>query len=336
MTQSPSAPRWLAGFVAGVLALAAGGVGLWAVDLPYLVWSPGPVTNAFGAIEVQDGVTTYPPDGEMLVLTVLQNTTVNGWELAIAGADPTLDVYPRAAVYRSGESNQQYRDRQLDAMDQTIQTALQVALGRIEAPPEITRFRIDSVQGEFPAASVLDPGDVILDIDGKAVTSVDVIRQELADRSPGDVVHLTIERGAETMTVDVTLGETTDDNGAVRAIIGVTLGIDPPLDINSNNVGGPSAGLMFTLSLIDLLSPGDLTEGHVIAGTGTISLDGTVGAIGGVRQKVVAAEAAGAEYMFVPQPNWDEALTAERSSMELVPVASVDDALTFLATLTHT
>lgn len=336
MTQRPATPRWLTGFVIGVVVLTVSAVGLWAVNLPYLVWSPGPVTNAFGIITPEPGVEMYPADGELLVLTVLQNTNVNAWDLAIAAADPTLDVYPRQAVFRAGESNQQYHDRELDAMAQTIQIATEVALSKVDNPPSNIRLQVLTVKGDFPAAQVLDPGDVILSIDGRDVTSIDVLRQALADKAAGDVVTLEIMRGSDTMTVDVALGEITDDSGVTRPAIGVTLGPHPPLDIETNNVGGPSAGLMFTLSLIDLLTPDDLTEGHVIAGTGTISLDGTVGAIGGVRQKIVAAEAAGAEYMFVPQANWDEAQTADRKSMQLVEVASVDEALAFLATLSHT
>jgi PDZ domain-containing protein len=91
--------------------------------------------------------------------------------------------------------------------------------------------------------------------------------------------------------------------------------------------------MMHTLAIIDSLTEGELTSGHVIAGTGTIQADGTVGNIGGIRQKVVAAEAAGADYILVPQGNYEKALTAERETIEIVPVATLDDAIAFLESL---
>src|SRR5690606_7754735 len=102
------------------------------------------------------------------------------------------------------------------------------------------------------------------------------------------------------------------------------------IDIDTGIVGGPSAGMMYTLAIIDVLTPGSLTGGRVVAGTGTIDLEGSVGEVGGVRQKVVAAEAAGAEYMFVPAGNLAAAESAPRGDMELVAVESIDDALEFL------
>jgi PDZ domain-containing protein len=168
------------------------------------------------------------------------------------------------------------------------------------------------------------------------MNSIEVIREQLAERSPGDSVTLIIERQGDVSEVSVELGETTDEEtDEARTIIGITIGpfVDPPADINTNNVGGPSAGMMYTLALIDLLSPGDLTRGHVIAGTGSIEADASIGGIGGIRQKVVAAQAAGAEFLLVPQSNYEDALTADRSSIELVPVATIDDALAFFETL---
>lgn len=324
------------GFVAGSVVLAATGVALWTVDVPYLVWSPGPVTEALDIIEVEEGVDSFPPDGELLVLTVLQNSSVNAWELAVAIVDPTLDVYRREAVFREGESNEEYRTRQLGLMDQTIQTATRVALARLPGPAVSTRYRIDSLSEEFPAFDVFEPGDILIEVDGTDAMSLDAIRATLDGHEAGDVVDVVVEREGERLTLQVELAEVTDDDGSTRRVLGVALGIEPPVDIEANNVGGPSAGLMFTLSIIDLLSDGDLTKGHVVAGTGTISLDGVVGGIGGVRQKVAAAEAFGAEYMLVPADDFDEALTAERDDIEIVAVATVDDALDFLDSLEAT
>jgi PDZ domain-containing protein len=106
-----------------------------------------------------------------------------------------------------------------------------------------------------------------------------------------------------------------------------------PIEIEAGQIGGPSAGLMYTLAVMDLLAPDELTGGHVVAGTGTIDIEGNVGPIGGIRQKVVAAEAAGAEVMLVPTDNYEEALTARRVAMELIAVSTLDEALAALGQL---
>lgn len=120
-------------------------------------------------------------------------------------------------------------------------------------------------------------------------------------------------------------------------MIGVLLGelTEPPfpLEIEAGDVGGPSAGMMHTLAIIDTLTEGELTKGRVIAGTGTIMIDGTVGNIGGIRQKVVGAEAAGATHILVPAGNYEAALTAEYESIEIVPIETIDDAIDFLENL---
>jgi PDZ domain-containing protein len=124
------------------------------------------------------------------------------------------------------------------------------------------------------------------------------------------------------------------DDGSGGAMIGIVVGelTEPPfpVSIQAGNVGGPSAGMMHALAIIDTLTPGEMTQGHIVAGTGTIQYDGTVGGIGGIRQKVVGAEAAGAEYILVPQANFEDALTAQRESIEIVPVATLQQAIDFL------
>lgn len=328
-------PRWLVAFVVGAVLTAGLALAAWAVELPYVGWSPGPVSDALDAIVVEDGLTIYPPDGELLVLTVVSQP-LNVYELVTAITDPTVDVYDRSVVRREGESDEEYRTRQLGLMDAAVQRALAVAFDRLGIDPGEVRYRVESVLGGYPASAILEPGDFVLEVDGVPMDSIDVIRKQLADARPGDTVRLLVERSGDRLELDVELGETTDeDTGQPRTIIGITIGpfIDPPATIDTNNVGGPSAGMMFTLALIDLLSDGDLTKGHAVAGTGTIEADGTVGGIGGVRQKVVAAEASGAEFMLVPESNYQDALTAERNDIELVSIATIDEALDFLAGL---
>lgn len=335
MHHPTAVPRWLVAFTIGLFVTAGGAVAAWAVDLPYVGWSPGPISEAIDAVVIEDEIESFPPEGELLVLTVVSQP-LNLYELVVALFDPTVDVYDRAVVRIEGETDEEYRDRQLGLMDGAVQRALAIAFDRLGIDVGEVRYRVESVFGEFPASAVLEPGDFVLDVEGVPMDSIEVIRDELEDRAPGDVVSLTIERAGEEREVEVELGETTDeDTGETRTIIGITIGpfVDPPADINTNNVGGPSAGMMYTLALIDLLSEGDLTKGHVVAGTGTIEADASIGGIGGIRQKVVAAEAAGADYLLVPESNYEEALTADRGSMELVSVATIDDALAFFQSL---
>ena len=177
--------------------------------------------------------------------------------------------------------------------------------------------------------------DTIIAVNGVAVVQVDDIRQVTEGMSVGDTLKIAVDRGGIEVDVDVELAEREDEPGV--PMIGVVLGelTEPPfpLSIQAGDVGGPSAGMMHTLAIIDTLTEGELTKGHVIAGTGTIRVDGTVGDIGGIRQKVVGAEAAGATYILVPQGNYDSALTAQRSTIEIVPIATINDAIEFLERL---
>jgi PDZ domain-containing protein len=151
----------------------------------------------------------------------------------------------------------------------------------------------------------------------------------------GDIIDMTVQRAGSDVAVEIELAEREDEPGV--PMIGIVLGelTEPPfpIEIRAGDVGGPSAGMMHTIAIVDSLTEGELTHGRVIAGTGTIDLDGNVGGIGGIRQKVVAAEAAGADYILVPEANYESALTAERDDIEIVPVATLDQAISFLETL---
>ena len=189
-----------------------------------------------------------------------------------------------------------------------------------------------------PAAAALVPGDIIVAVDGTAVEFAGDVIAALAGRRPGDSIVLGVDRNGQLVEEMVTLGASPGE--PTRAFLGVSLEtvdleVDTPDDvaIETRNVGGPSAGLMFTLGIIDALTADDLTRGHRIAGTGTIHLDGDVGPIGGVRQKVIAARDAGAGYVLVPTGNLADALDAAGDDIEVVAVDTVDDALGFLAGL---
>lgn len=315
-------------FLAGFLALIA-----WNVELPYLAYSAGPVSDVTSSIDA-DEVVVYPPSGELLMLTVISQE-INIFEYLVAQFDPSIDLVKTQAVRHPGETVEQYRARSLQQMDdsnfRSIVTALEY-LGYEMVPVEVS---ISGIVEGVPAADVLELGDVVVEVDGVEVSSGEAIRAELVGKAPGDSLSLLIRRDGEEMRVEVELGERPETPGS--PMIGVELdelkATPFPVSIRSGNVGGPSAGMMHTLAIIDNLTEGDLTKGHVIAGTGTIFQDGNVGAIGGVRQKVVAAEAAGASHILVPVDNYEEALTAPRSRIEIVPVSNLQEALEFFDSL---
>jgi PDZ domain-containing protein len=335
ITESPRArgaswPVYLIGalLVVGFLSILA-----WNIELPYLAWSAGPVSDASDGIVVEDAA-VYPPDGELLMLTVVSQD-VNIFETVIAEVDPTVDLVRKRAVQREGESDEEYRNRVLQQMDDSNYKAIAVAMDYLGYEMVPTAVVVSSVADGVSAADLLQPGDIVVEVNGVTTTSVDDFAPALEGFEIGDTIDMTVERNGSRIDLQVELAEREDDPGA--PMIGITLGqlAEPPfpISIESGDVGGPSAGMMHTIAIIDTLTPGELTKGHVVAGTGTIQLDGTVGNIGGVRQKVVGAEAAGAEYIMVPQGNYESALTAERDHIEIIPVSTLDDAITFLDSL---
>jgi PDZ domain-containing protein len=323
-------PLYLIGvlFVVGVLGVVA-----WNIELPYLAFSAGPVSDAADSVVTED-VDIYPPDGELLMLTVVSQD-VNVFEALIAGIDPTIDLVPKGAFRRAGESDEDYRNRVLQQMDDSNFRSISVALDYLGFEMITTEVVINEFVEGVPAESVLELGDMIIAVNGVTIAKVDDIRQVTEGMSVGDVLTMTVIREDVEVDVNVELAEREDEPGVamIGVILGELTGPPFPLSIQAGDVGGPSAGMMHTLAIIDTLTEGELTKGHVIAGTGTIKVDGTVGNIGGIRQKVVGAEAAGAEYILVPQGNYDSALTAERTIIEIVPIATIDDAIEFFERL---
>lgn len=313
-------------FVMGVLALIA-----WNVELPYLAFSSGPTSDATDAVAVEEA-TVYPAEGELLMLTVISQE-VNLFEAVIAGFDPAIDLVRREALRSPDETDEEFRQRVLQQMDDSQQRAITVALGLLGyqmVPVDV--IVVDLVEG-VPAAEVLRVGDSIDSLDGAPIGSGAELSAALADREPGETVTLGITREGGTTTVRVDLVPR-DDGGAMIGIMIRDLTEPPfPVSIRAGDIGGPSAGLVHTLAIVDALTPGELTKGRVVAGTGTIDYEGKVGNIGGVRQKVIGAEAAGAEFMLVPEGNYAEALTAPHRRIQIIPVATIEDALDFFEDL---
>ena len=327
-----------------VLALFGLGVGASVfVTLPYYALAPGQV------IEVGDFIftdaETFRPKGDLFFLTVASRE-VTPFEWLEAQLDPQVRLLDRDVVRPEGVTREQRRRRSLDQQARSAADAIFVALTTVgyEAELSASGVLVTAVVEDSPADGALELDDVIVALDGTPVELPGDLSTLLAERAPGDEIVLTVQRldqsgGADTIAeVPLVLGTNPDDDS--RGFIGI--GLDAfelvadfgfTVEIDSQNIGGPSAGMMYTLGIIDAFTEEDLTRGHRIAGTGTIRRDRSVGAIGGVAQKVYAARAAGAEYVIVPQANFEDAAAASDDQIGIIPVQTLDDALTFLASL---
>lgn len=338
-----SPPKWpwfLAGFLL-VVGIAVGA--LWSMTVPYYALSPGPVYDTSDFVSVDGGFTN--DDGELFFLTVsLKEANVFEW--AAAQFDERVDLNERETVRPQGVTQEDLRREGIAAMDQSKRDATYVALTKLGYEVTLigTGALVIETIPDSAADGVLMENDVIVQMDEEMIAFRSDVIDFLAPLNIGDPVTLTVERpgtGTESFTLEefaIELGPHVDDPD--RPMLGVLLGnnepiVEFPVDvvIDSQNIGGPSAGLMFTLQIMDQLTEEPLTNGQRVAGTGTIRLDETVGSIGGIRQKVFGAIDAGAVAVLVPEGNYDAAVEAAGDRIEIVKVTTVDDALAFLETL---
>jgi PDZ domain-containing protein len=313
--------------------------------------APGDVAPVEPRVQVDDSVTTYDADGEVLFVTVkLPRLSLLGW--LVAGLDPDVDVKTREELF-GDQTREQNRQENLKRMGYSKELASYVALSRLGydvdvqgGGPVIGSLCLEvgadgtSCARPAPADEVLDPGDAIVELDGVPIHLLEDLTDVLVDHEPGDVVPVTYVRAGDEREADIELTEAADG----RTIVGfiptdtfvedVTFGLPFPIEIDSGDVGGPSAGLAFTLTLIDLLTPGSITGDLEVAATGEILVDGRVGPIGGLHQKTTAVEATDADVFLVPADQAAEAQAeAEGSDLRIVPVSTLDDALAALAEL---
>jgi PDZ domain-containing protein len=323
-----------------VLVLAALTTAAFTVQLPYYLVQPGSVRPAERRVEV-DGARAYETEGEVLFTTVLLSRATPALMLR-AWLDDAVEVRTEEEMYPDGNRDESQRiNRQ--RMDLSKLTATRVALDRvgIDATYIAEGARVLGVVEDGPADGVLEVDDVIVGVDGGEVALPDDIAGELEDRTPGDTVEVTVERGdgEERDELEVTLGAAPEDG---RPILGVQVEpVDPAIDsevtvqVDSGDVSGPSAGLAWTLAIIDRLTPGSLTDGRRVAVTGEIADDGSVGPIGGIVQKVAAVQRAGIDVFIypaaTPEAEQREMRRIAGDDVALWPVASIDEAVERLA-----
>ena len=303
---------------------------LYAVEVPYFVESPGSARSVLPLIDV-DGRATYDSEGRYLLTTVNLGRG-NTYDVLRAWVDPAAYVLHERLVVPPGQTDAEYERVALSQMDQSKIAAVAVALERLAGYPSEHGPGVvvqDTLPG-FPAHGVLFAGDLITAVDGEPLEGLRGLRRAIDRAGVGTPLRFTsrpIEGGEERT---VTLRPVLDEEEG-RPIIGVITVANFPFDvrIESADIGGPSAGLMWALGVTDLLTPEDLTGERTLAGTGTVDLAGNVGPIGGIVLKLAAAERAGAEIFILPQDNIAEA-RASGSDMRLVPVSTVSEAIDFL------
>ena len=301
--------------------------------LPVVALSPGPAEDVLSRVKVTGGTPVYESKGDLYLTSVGIDDDVRFYEALLDLANHDVQMLPRAAFFPSNESPQEIdRQNTLD-MDASKVNATVVALRELGYKIEPTGTQVQEVATDAPAAGRLRPADEILRVDGHKVRSTDQVRAAISKHHPGDRVTIRVRR--DRSDLDVTVGTRASGDDPGRAQIGVVLRelfdhLPVDVKIDTEGIGGPSAGLMFTLSIIDKLTKEDLTGGRRIAGTGEILLDGKVGRIGGIGEKLVAARRQGATVFLVPNGNCDEARRAVPAGLQLVKVATLQDALTYL------
>jgi len=328
--------RW-AGTI-GALVVVAGLIGAATVRVPYYSISPGTAFDVARLVEVSDGNPSYPPDGSVFMTTVsLRHATVLG---ALRGwLDRNVDVVAEEKIRPKSVRPDEAERENLEAMSTSKEQALAVAFEHLGYDAiQGTGATIDEVVDDTPAERVLKAGDTITKVDDTAVQlDADAVRAIRA-HEPGDEVRLTVEPKGGGSTREVTVELIANPDAKRQPLLGVTLrtralklSVPYQVAINSADIGGPSAGLAFTLELLDVLTPGELTGGRKVAATGTIELDGRVGLVGGVAQKTVAVKRAGAELFLVPSDEVAEARRVAGKGLRVEAVRDLDDALRILA-----
>lgn len=300
----------------------------------FYAYLPGPVRDVEPLIEV-DGARTYSSEGEFFLTTVSVDTEVTLVEWISAVIDPNAMIITKDQLVPSGTSLEDLEKQQKEEMAGSKQHAEEVAFAALGlGKPTGDGARVVQTVPEYPAAGVLQTGDVIVGIDGADVQTTCEVGNAIDSVDPGDTVDVTVRRAGKLKTFAIQT--TTNPQDPNAPFIGVHMEdvnyhFDPGIDvtIKTGNIAGPSAGLMFTLGLYDLLTPDDLTSGLKVAGTGEIACDGGVGPIGGIRQKVAAAEREGAEIFLAPAGNFAEAQEAA-GDIRVVSVSNFSDALDFL------
>ncbi|HEX5087186.1 MAG TPA: PDZ domain-containing protein [Nocardioides sp.] len=340
---------------AAVVLVAALAVVALLKPLPYTTYAPGPTIDVLGApdgkeiIQVGGDQKTYRDDGQLRMTTVSvtpKDSNLNLFEVMAAWLNRNDAVYPKDAVYPDDKTADEVRDEGQVQMVSSQDTAVAVAEKAL-GYPVTPSLEVTLISDGSPADGALAVRDLIRKVNGVPLSddiskASDELRSAIKATPPGQQVTLTVLRDGKEVDVPLTPEQpSTDLFGVVKVTgspqLGIFLGqgfiLPFPVTVTIDpRIGGPSAGLMFSLAIYDTLTPGPLTGGGRVAGTGEIAADGTVGAIGGIQQKIVGAREDGAQLFLVPADNCDDAKGAHNGDMRLVKVDTFDTARSAIET----
>ncbi len=334
-----------------VVAVVSFSIPAMSIQVPYYTLEPGPAEAAGPHVDVEGG---QEPDEDLVFLTVaIGEATL--FDVVIAKFRPDIDVEPMEYYQPTGFTDEELERQGQEMMEESQRNATYVALTELgyTVTLEGTGAKVVAVVEEAAAFGILEEGDVIVAVDGEPIEFATEAVTAIGTHDVGDEVVLAVEReypkGVQEETYRIKLGPyvTIDEaTGEVeydydRAMLGVLLessGVeaDFPVEVefNTEGIGGPSAGLMWTLEIMNQLTEEDLTNGILVAGTGTIAPDGTVGPIGGMTQKTYGALESGAKWLLVPEDNYAEAVEASQGKdITIIRMSTVEDALVFLDSL---
>lgn len=307
--------------------------------VPYTAFSPGPTVNVLGKNGKLDiisvaGRTSYRDEGGLRLTTVIPtgpDDKVNLPQLVTAWIDPDRSVYPYEAIYPPTATQRSVREESSVQMVSSQDNAVAAALSALKIPYE-TAVKVADVTKDGPADGKLETGDTVLAVNGKLVDSVDSLTGTIRPLPVGSPVTVTVRRDGSDLEKKLTTVAAPDTPKSSAVRVSIAPGYEFPFDVDlnlSDNIGGPSGGLMFATGIYDVLTPASLTGGKVIAGTGEIDAQGQVGEIGGIQQKLVGAQADGARLFLVPAGNCAEALGGnyDPDKMRLVKVSTLEEAI---------
>jgi PDZ domain-containing protein len=311
------------------------------IPVPYVILGPGPTLNTLGkdssghTLITISGRASYPVSGHLNMVTVsyrgCQGDRFNIFTALVAWLNPREAVVPETEICPAGQSQKQTQQQDTQQMTSSQQTATAAALTELHIPYSTQVVVVQAEKG-FPAYGVLKAGDVIAKVDGQPVTSQAALTRMISAKPAGSTLTVTIIRGGRTEQVRV---GTRQSGGHPVMGVAITGRYQFPFQvkISVGDIGGPSAGLMFALGIIDKLTKLDLTGGKFIAGTGEIEANGKVDAIGGIQQKMVGVRNAGATVFLTPAANCADAKGAVPAGLRLVKVGTLHDAVTALQNL---
>ena len=316
----------------------------WLLPVPYVSMNPGPVVNTLGSpggtdVVAVTGHRTYPTSGRLDLTTVTMTspgTKLPLTKLVTDWLDPKAALVPRSYVYPKTETPAEVEKQNTAEMAGSQQTAIAAGLSAAGIPVRATVVVAEVLPGT-PAVGKLRVGDHLVSVQGKPVRSASVLRDTIRSYRPGARLDLGIVRKGTRKTVTIVAGPAQDDPHV--AAVGIQVGVsgyssDTTVKVNlPEQIGGPSAGMMFALAIYDKVTPGQLADGRVVAGTGTIDADGNVGPIGGIQQKIHGARDAGATVFLAPAGDCADAGKADVPGITVYRVETLKDSIKVLTEL---